>query len=215
MDRRDIQHTCRELAVAMAHRTQRHMTALKRLARHLRLKLRLVQNFVHQDTVTDLVCWADSDHAGCVRTRKSTSGGVIMHGKHVLKTCSKGQAARALSSAEAEYYGLVSAVSHLLGEISLAKDWGLRMFSRIFMDATAGIAIGSRRGLGRVKHIDAVFLWAQHMVTEARIKLGKVSTEDMLADVLTKHVPEATMVRMIGRMYFTFMTGRHELGLAS
>ena len=31
------------------------------------------------------------------------------------------------------------------------------------MDATAGIAIGSRRGLGRVKHIDTVFLWAQHV----------------------------------------------------
>ena len=65
----------------------------------------------------------DSDHAGCVRTRKSTSGGVITHGRHVLKTYSKGQAVIALSSAKAEYYGLVSAMSHLLGEVSLAKDW--------------------------------------------------------------------------------------------
>jgi hypothetical protein len=54
----------------------------------------------------------------------------------------------------------------------------------------------------------------QRQVTEGRIKLGTVSTEDILADVLTKHVPEATMVHMISRMAFTFSTGRHELGLA-
>ena len=29
------------------------------------------------------------------------------------------------------------------------------------MDATAGFAIGSRRGLGRVRHIDTVFIWVQ------------------------------------------------------
>ena len=42
-----------------------------------------------------------------------------------------------------------------------------------------------------------------------------VGTDDMLADVLTTHVPEATMVRMLERMQFSFATGRHELGLAS
>ena len=120
-----------------------------------------------------------------------------------------------MSSAEAECYGLVSATSHLLGEVSLAKDWGMAMRPKIFMDATAGIAIGSRRGLGRVKHIDTVFLWAQQLVTEGRVRLSKVGTDDMLVDVLTKHVPEATMVRMIERMQFTFATGCHELGLAS
>ena len=35
MDRPDIQYACRELAKAVASPTQRHMTALKRLARYL------------------------------------------------------------------------------------------------------------------------------------------------------------------------------------
>ena len=52
------------------------------------------------------------------------------------------------------------------------------------MDATAGIAIGSRRGLGRVKHIDTVFFW-KAMVTEKKISLGKKPTKEMLADFLT------------------------------
>ena len=50
------------------------------------------------------------------------------------------------------------------------------------MDATAGIAIGSRRGLGRVKHTDTVCLWVQAMVTEGKISLGKTPTKEMLAD---------------------------------
>ena len=53
------------------------------------------------------------------------------------------------------------------------------------------------------------------MVTEGRIRLGKVATGDMLAGVFTRHVPEATMARVIERTQFTFATGRHELGLAS
>ena len=28
-----------------------------------------------------------------------------------------------------------------------------------YMDATTGLSIGSRHGLGKVKHIDTVFLW--------------------------------------------------------
>ena len=146
MDRPDIQCIRRELAKAMASPTQRHMTALKRLARYLRVKPRLVQNFEYQEAVSEIVCWANAGHAGCVRTRKSTSGGVLMHGKHVLKTYSKGQAVIALSSAEAECYGVVSAASHLLGETSLAQARGIKLLPRIYMDATAGIAIGSRRG---------------------------------------------------------------------
>ena len=113
-----------------------------------------------------------------------------MHGRHVLKTYSKGQAAISLSSAEAECYGLDSATSHLPGDVSLAKDWGMAMHAKIFVDATAGIAIGSRRGLGRVKHIDTVFPCAQQLVTEGRVRLSKVGADGMLADVLTKHVPE-------------------------
>ena len=63
----------------------------------------------------------------------------------------------------------------------------------VWMDATAGIAIGSRRGVGRVKHIDTVFLWLQAMVTEGKISLGKKPTKEVLADFLTKFVDAATI----------------------
>jgi len=48
-----------------------------------------------------------------------------------------------------------------------------------FMHATTGLPIGSRHGLGRVKHIDTVFLWAEEVVTSGRAKLYQKSTADM------------------------------------
>ena len=120
-------------------------------------------------------------------------------GSSTAATFCKGQAVIALSSGEAEYYGLVSAASQSLGLQSVLLDWGWRFGVHIWMDATAGIAIGSRRGLGRVKHIDTVFLWAQALVTDGRIRLGKKPTKEMIADMLTKHVDAASMnMCMIG-----------------
>ena len=104
----------------------------------------------------------------------------------------------ALTSGEAEYYGLVSVTSQLLGLQSTLLDWRWKFNAHVWMDATAGIAIGSRRGLGRVKHIDTAFLWVQAMVTEGKISLGKKPTKEMLADFLTKHVDAATMRELHG-----------------
>ena len=213
MDRPDLQYVARELAKGLKDPTTRHWSVLKRVARYLKGHSRLVQRFPYQSAVSHIVGWADTDHAGCIRTRKSTSGGVVMMGKCAIHTYSKGQAVIALSSGEAEYYGLVSGISQVLGATALAKDWGIKMSSHVWMDATAGIAIGSRRGLGKVKHIDTVFLWAQEVVNSGRASVGKKDTTDMLADVLTKPVVAPTMKRMLEGMGYKFEEGKHALGL--
>ena len=74
-----------------------------------------------------------------------------------------------LSSGEAEYSILVSAASQTLDLQSILPDWGWKFNAHVSMDARAGIAVGSRRGLGRVKHIDTVFFGVQTLVTESKI----------------------------------------------
>ena len=86
----------------------------------------------------------------------------------------------------------------MLGLQSILLDWGWKFNARVWMDATAGIAIGTRRGLGRVKHIDTVFLWVQAMVTEGKSSFGKKPTKEVLADFLSKHVDAATMQSLHG-----------------
>ena len=212
-DRPDLLVLGKELAKGLKKPTQAHFQMLKRGVRYLRSHPRLVHLFSNQDKFTQLEVWVDADHAGCIRSRKSTTGTVLRLGKNTIRNTCKSQAVIALSSGEAEYYGLVSGLCQGLGEQSTLKDWGISIPMIGFMDATTGLAIGSRHGLGRVKHIDTVFLWAQEVVTSGRAKLYKKSTVDMLADLFTKPLEAQRMSMLLSRMGYNFVEGRHHLAL--
>ena len=91
----------------MSNPTVRAWNGLKRLGRYLVDHPRLVQEFRRQGRHDKLIAWPDTDYAGCPRTRKSTSGGVMTIGGHVIKSWSSTQKVVDLSSGEADYYGLV------------------------------------------------------------------------------------------------------------
>ena len=213
MDRPDMLRTVQELAKGLKTPTSFHWNLLKRAARYLKGVPRLVQLIPNQDNFSIIQCWSDTDHAGCVRTRKSTTGSVIQLGRSVIKATAKGQAVIALSSGEAEYYGLISTASAALGEQAMLADWNISCPVSVNMDATTGISIGSRRGLGKVKHIDTCFLWLQDLVDKQRIRLKKVNTGDMLADVMTKPLDAGTIRKFLSRMGFNARDGKHDLSL--
>ena len=101
-DRIDILYAGNKICRFMAKPTDVAMGALKRLARYLRSRPRM--GFSYERHAADSIdVHMDTDWAGCVRTRKSTSGGCIMVGRHLLKAWSSTQASLALSSGEAEY----------------------------------------------------------------------------------------------------------------
>ena len=86
-----------------------------------------------------------------------------MFGDHCLKSWSLTQKVIALSSGEAEYYGLVKSGSQglririraLLGDLGVGRTVILNA------DASAAIGIASRRGLGKVRRIEVSQLWLQ------------------------------------------------------
>ena len=136
-----------------------------------------------------------------------------MVGRSQLLSLCRGQAVIALSSGEAEYYGLVTASSEGLRLQSMAKDFGIAMLVHIWMDATAGQAIGSRRGLGRVKHISTVFLWVQDLINRKAITIGKKHTSENLADILTKAVEAFTLNKFIREMGFRHARGESDMAI--
>ena len=97
--------------------------------------------------------WSDSDWAGCRTSRKSTSGGVMIVGGHVLRTYSSTQSVIALSSAEPEFYALFKACSTAIGMQSLARDFGENLQIEMGCDSSAAIGISYRLGLGKVRHL--------------------------------------------------------------
>ncbi len=64
----------------------------------------------------------DSDWGGNKRDRKSTSGGAWMLRGHCIKTWSSTHGADAVSSAEAELYGMVEGVTRVGGLRAVAGE---------------------------------------------------------------------------------------------
>ena len=77
--------------------------------------------------------------------RKSTSGGMMMINGTVVKHWSRTQATRALSTAEAVYYEVVTGAAQGLGMQSMMADLGVTTQVRIWTDSNAAKAIASRR----------------------------------------------------------------------
>ena len=106
------------------------------------------------------------------------------------KSWSASQEVIALSSGEAEYYGMVKRGSLGLGSKAILEDIQVPLNEpmEIQTDASAAIGIACRIGIGKIRHIEVSQLWLQHKVAKKDIVVTKVSGEDNLADAQTKIV---------------------------
>ena len=109
-----------------------------------------------------------------------------MVGSHYIKSWSKNQSVIALSSAEAELYGIIKTSSETLGIISILKDWNMFYKADIMADASAALGIIGRTGLGKLRHIDTSYLWLQQESIKKKLKMGKVKGIENPADMKTK-----------------------------
>ena len=152
--------------------------------------------FRYQGMPEGVDVYVDTNHAGCLRTRKSTNGGMIKHGNNVIKTWSSTQSVVALSSGESEYYGIVKGASEGLGIRSLMQDWGIQCMVRLWTDSSAAKGIANRVGLSkRTRHIAVHHLWVQERVENKDLSVSKVAGEKNPADIGTKHVTQEVMSR--------------------
>ncbi len=69
----------------------------------------------------------------------------------------------------------------------MLQDLGIevREAVRLYMDATAGMGIAQRRGVGRIRHIHTPSLWLQRAVRDKRVQLDKTPGKENPADLGT------------------------------
>ena len=134
-----------------------------------------------------------------------------MIGQHCIKSYSSTQDSIALSSGEAEYYGMVRVASQSMGLRSLLKDLGLKFRIRVLTDASAAKGIASRRGVGRVRHIEVNQLWLQDKVLSGEIEVKKVGTKGNIADILTKHIGREILDKVLGSTSHVATDTRHDI----
>jgi hypothetical protein len=174
-DRPDLQFASRRVSKHMSTPSVGSWEMLKRIGRYLKGAARKVQHFMWSSSDEDLSGYADSDWAGSRKDGKSTSGGAIMWGGHLLKSWSTSQTTVALSSGEAELYAVTKAAAQILGVLSMAADFGAIMNAIVHTDSTAAMGMGVvfRSGLGRTRHIRVQYLWIQEQVKNESFKIEK------------------------------------------
>ncbi|MBV61870.1 MAG: hypothetical protein CMH65_11270 [Nevskiales bacterium] len=209
-DRPETQYAAKEACRWMAKPTELAMAGLKRLGRYLEGHKRLVFKLPWQQA-DRIDIYSDTDWAGCPRSRKSTSGGCVMLGRHLIKSWSSTQALVSLSSGEAEFYGVVKASGVGLGYQALLNDLGVDLPLRVWTDSTATMGICGRQGLGKLRHLDTQCLWVQQRVRDRSFELRKVRGDDNPADLFTKHLTSAPRVKdLLQKFGCEYAEGRAE-----
>ena len=135
----------------------------------------------------------------------------MIFGNHCIKTYSQTQETIALSPGESDFYGIAKAAAMGLGMKGMMEDPGVGVEVQVNTDSSAAKSITSRKGAGRVRHIEVRELWVQERVARGELKIVRVKGEDNVADGLTKHVDKQKMEQYLKACGFEKRSGRHEL----
>ncbi|GJY62617.1 retrovirus-related pol polyprotein from transposon TNT 1-94 [Tanacetum coccineum] len=137
-------------------------------------------DIVQADFGIELTAFSDADHAGCIDTRKSTSGGIQ------FLDCT------AMSSAEAKYVALSASYAQVMWMRTQLKDYGFN-YNKIplYCDSQSAIAISCNPVQhSHTKHIHTRYHFINEQVENGIIEFYFVRTEYQLADMFTKALPE-------------------------
>jgi hypothetical protein len=193
--RPDISYAVGYVSRFMEKPRQEHLAAVKHLLRYIAgtIEFGLVYpKFTKGDN--RLVGYSDSDLGGDVDERKSTAGVIFFLGEMVISWSSQQQKAVALSTCEAEYMAGEAGACQAVWLRRLLDDIvGVNVQHPILkMDNQSAVALSKNLVLhDRSKHIDTKFHFIRQCVEDGKISLEYVSTQEQLADILTKPLGRA------------------------
>ena len=174
----DVQQAVKEVACVMAEPSEGAWSMLKRLVRYLVDHGRLVQVISEQRYVKARRVDIDSDYAGCVLARGSTTCAHLFHGVNFWT-----QGTRSLSVAESEFSAGVKGGSILLDAKSMMIYFGENVAQCVLgTDSSSAKSIMKIRGAGRTRHTHCPMLWMQERVDSAEMR-----TENNTPDVGTEN----------------------------
>nr|GFC20142.1 retrovirus-related Pol polyprotein from transposon TNT 1-94 [Tanacetum cinerariifolium] len=151
----------------------------------------------------------DSDHAGCLDSGTSTSGGIqFLGGDKLVSWSSKKQDCTSMSFAEAEYVSLSTCCAQVLWMRTHLTYYGFH-FDKIpmYCDSKAAIAISCNPVQhSHTKHIDVRYHFIKEKVEKGIIELFFVGTEYQLADLFTKALPVERFQYLVRRLGMRCLT---------
>ena len=195
--RPDLAFTISILSKFNSRPTMDHFLATKRVLRYLQ---EMAEMGLVYGRINDLVGYTDSDFAGDLYDRKSTSGCIFTLAGAALSWKSKKQSLVTLSSTEAEYVACSEAIREgiwlrrLYHEITSAEpNFILPSIQLVLSDSQGAIALAKAPKFNsRTKYINVKYHFVQDAYAQGLIELQYISTTEMPADIMTKPFPCVT-----------------------
>ncbi|KAG6527283.1 hypothetical protein ZIOFF_009380 [Zingiber officinale] len=193
---RYLLHTRPDLSypVGMASRymerlTTMHHKVVKQILRYLKGTIHFGLTYIKGPQEISIFGYSDSDLAGDLNGRKSTSGMTFYFNESLVSWNSQKQKIVAFSSCEAEFMEATTAACHALWLRSLTSELTGEKPKPVtlFVDNKSAIALMKNPVFhGRSKHIDTRFHFIRECVENGQIVVEFINTGEQRADVLTK-----------------------------
>ena len=191
--RPDLVYAVSVVSRFMSEPSKLHFAAAKRILRYVQgTKSYGVVFQAEKDN--KLVGYSDSDWAGSIDDRKSTSGNVFFLGTKPISWSSKKQSTVAMSSAEAEYISASGAACEAVWLRRILKDMKQCQTTPtiLFCDNLSAIAMTKNPVFhNRSKHIELRHHFIRELASRGEIELAFCKTGDQVADIFTKPIPTA------------------------
>ena len=170
-----------------------HWEAAKRVVRYLKGNIKSKLLFRGNNSSNELIVsgYSDSDWAGDIDDKKSTTGYIIKLNNCPISWLSKKQEVVATSSCEAELLALATITKEIIwtrnfiDELTLNKN--LQIQSQIWCDNQSTIQIAANDNTsGRTKHISIRYHFIKDYINDKSIQINWIGTNEQQADILTK-----------------------------
>jgi hypothetical protein len=180
--------------------TTEHWAAVKRIVRYIAGTTEYGCTYKsYAISELKLLGFSDSDHAGDLEKRRSTSGVLFFLNGNAITWCSQKQRLVSLSSCEAEYIAAASAacqgvwLSRLIADLTSSKVQSFRLL----MDNKAAIELSKNPVFHeRSKHIDTRYHFIRECVANGVAEVEHIGTDRQLADILTKPLGRVKFIEM-------------------
>jgi hypothetical protein len=200
--RPDISFAVQQLSQFLHKPTFAHYTAACRVIRYLKHNPGRGLLFPRHSEL-QLLGFSDADWAGCIETRRSITGYCFFLGSSLVSWKAKKQITVSRSSSEAEYRALSTATCELIWLLYLMKDLNITCSKPpvIYCDSQSAIHIASNPVFHeRTKHLEIDCHLVREKIQQGILRLLPVSTDDQLADCLTKALAAPKFINFISKL---------------
>ena len=202
LTRPDLSFSVNYVSQFMHAPTTAHLKMVRRILRYVK---GTINNGLHFTSTTKLhlSAFSDADWAGCLTTRRSTTGYCVFLGCNLISWCAKKQHTISRSSTEAEYRAMANTAAELTWLTYILRDLHLPLISPpvLYCDNISALHMTINPVFhARSKHIELDYHFVREQVALGNLITNHIPAFNQIADLFTKPVSKVGLLRFQSKL---------------